>query len=1117
MNSVLSHHDSGTWVERLHGLSTLALELWPQEAPHWRVAGGLVLPPPTSAQSQRSLQGLLAYAQALAVHGGSVSSSASSAAPSSAGWSRSAPLASGGSGGDAGGGGLGPSDRAMCLRALSAMEGGQRSARQLAPLMAALVDGGGVSGSKSGLAYQLSLDEIRDCVVAVARGRTSRSEAPLRDFATDAAARLSAARTSLSLADLHEVRSALHSLGVACDEFDSELRGRLRLLAAASLEEETISLGELPKELLVKEGSALDTRAVIASSRVLLEPSACRGPLLRQALLPGVLPAGVAAQLLPYALPVDGTPNSAHEFVVAMATERIASGARLLSTNEIGAAMQGVLSLQARGGDFVIQQAARVLRALWPRVTTSLPHLGPSSLSAALRAYCWQLQFSRQEFALTGITLSHPIVGATDHVPGSSWNRQSPGKDHEAGQDLKTKLLWPAFSRLAEMPLSHVAACFTAIAPPVSPPAMFDDADRLVVRKAVEDAFPRGEGRRRGSVPASLTTEDEAAWCEDYWESEMQALSASELLELVCGLREVAPELHDAKGGGQSWWVLDSLLRELERRLRPAGQDRRAQPSVELSHFLLLRMCRVMDLWQGHEVEEVLKQLLSDPEAIKPLPTPLFAAVLAALRDFAVPKELPLRLVAAFLDRVDRGEREVLPAQWADLLCIVCSLDESPSWARITPRLLQQLVPHLAHLPAQTLAAVLASLAARAPQAEARPALLLESPMERAPEVAAGAVRQAILGSSWDFQQIVSSLGSLGKLGWYSDASVAAALSGLLRTPLVEAHAPQMLPLVRSCVDLRVHHSPLLHKVIVWYAWCNAYLRLKPLPTYQVDELIDLAEHLIQLSFQSLELQGIITENLKNPNATSRQSLALLSALARQSHFPPEFKEACARICSASNDSDLASLTSADLVAAFNIHLCAVFDGPAALKHWLTEDEEMKKFFQVHTSQKWYQAQDRERAAFLQSSAYSTLLAAAELEGLELRPSDPGEVYHIELVSKDARERLNTWSNNPPTAVLCVRSREQLRWYAPIGADATAEVEDAHNRCHQFRFMFRGAVQKVRHLQAMGYRPAVVWMSEWNALTTVEERGKYLRAAIDPVPGQQSAAFSPSPEQDAYA
>ena len=26
--------------------------------------------------------------------------------------------------------------------------------------------------------------------------------------------------------------------------------------------------------------------------------------------------------------------------------------------------------------------------------------------------------------------------------------------------------------------------------------------------------------------------------------------------------------------------------------------------------------------------------------------------------------------------------------------------------------------------------------------------------------------------------------------------------------------------------------------------------------------------------------------------------------------------------------------------------------------------------------------------------------------------------------------------------------------------------------------MFRGAVQKIRHLQAMGYRPAVVWMSE---------------------------------------
>jgi len=253
---------------------------------------------------------------------------------------------------------------------------------------------------------------------------------------------------------------------------------------------------------------------------------------------------------------------------------------------------------------------------------------------------------------------------------------------------------------------------------------------------------------------------------------------------------------------------------------------------------------------------------------------------------------------------------------------------------------------------------------------------------------------------------------------------------------------------------------------------------------------------------------------LKNPNASARQSLALLSVLARFSHFPPEFKETCAKVCSASSDTDLASLTPADLINAFNVHLCAVFDGPAALKHWLTEDEVMKSFFQVHTSQKWYQKQDQERTTFLQSPAYLTLRQAVEAEGLDLRPTEPGEVYHVEFVSKDAKERLNTWSNNPPTALMCIKSKEQLRWYVPITAEDTSKALELQNRCNQFSFMFRGAVQKMRHLQAMGYRPAVVWMSEWNGLDTEEERRAYLRAAVE----EPGAFFRPASaeEEDTY-
>eukprot|EP00913_Durusdinium_trenchii_P024158 g22684.t1 len=231
--------------------------------------------------------------------------------------------------------------------------------------------------------------------------------------------------------------------------------------------------------------------------------------------------------------------------------------------------------------------------------------------------------------------------------------------------------------------------------------------------------------------------------------------------------------------------------------------------------------------------------------------------------------------------------------------------------------------------------------------------------------------------------------------------------------------------------------------VVNWYCWCYAYLWNKPLQSEKLEELLELAEEVHELCFQSLELQGVLAENLSNSNASPRQTLKLLSALARFSHFPPEFKATCDRICSKTTDVDLMSLSNEELINAFNIHLCGVFDGPAALKHWLTEDASMKLFFQVHTSQKWYQRQDYYRSMFRQSAAYGTLRTAAEQNGLDLRTSDFGEVYHLELVSQDAKERLAKLSDQPPLAVICITSKEQLRWYVPITAEPSEEFASA--------------------------------------------------------------------------
>merc|ERR1712129_416568 len=98
-----------------------------------------------------------------------------------------------------------------------------------------------------------------------------------------------------------------------------------------------------------------------------------------------------------------------------------------------------------------------------------------------------------------------------------------------------------------------------------------------------------------------------SAWQERFWQGELQVLPVSALLELACGFREF---------GATVPWVMKSLLSELTQRLSTAGS---LQPSIELSHFLLLRLCRVMDVWHGHAIEDVLKQLFANPDAVRPL------------------------------------------------------------------------------------------------------------------------------------------------------------------------------------------------------------------------------------------------------------------------------------------------------------------------------------------------------------------------------------------------------------------------------------------------------------------------------------------------------------------
>ncbi|CAE8603796.1 unnamed protein product, partial [Polarella glacialis] len=689
---LLGQLEGPDWVQRLHALSSVALDLWPSDSPHWRVAGSVVVPPEVSS-SKRFAQEL---ADALRVRKSPVTSEESASTFSASH-------------------GLGPTARATVIRALCELQGGGLATRSNAHvLLASLVDNKGVTQARkdSGLAYQVSVQELCQCILALSESSVcfsadgwatedSLKDSPVKDFVAEGAKRLLLVLETLALPELLSLRKALSRCGVDRSGIDEELRQRLLEVAG----------GAKSRKKKSARGAKLsdaksDLIALVAGAQALGEVAVLRSQPLRQAMLPDALSPGQAAELLLHALPLEGALTSAHELVVAQATRQIVSGAKTLTPRQLAAAARGALALQARGDEFTIQHASRVLRALWSRVVLRHANFGPTELCDILRAYWWQLQYSRQELALAGTTQTHPVV-AELHLGDSSPNTRNAAKEVKATDDLCTKLLRPTLSRLGEMPLKQVAACLTALAPPVRPPDAMSSADRLVLREAVAAAFPAGIASRAArSVPKSTKEEAEdlpapEGWTEEFWAGEMLSMQLLELLELACGLREA--------GMGSRVWPLDAVVAEIDQRLRPT--DRKAKPPVELSHFLLLRLCRVIDLWHGHEVEEILKHLLSNPEAVKPLPTSYFVAVLSALCDFAVPKELPLRLVSSFLERVERGERSVQPEQWAEILRAISPLDEWPSFERITPRLLQRLVPHLSGLPPPVLATLLVKLA----------------------------------------------------------------------------------------------------------------------------------------------------------------------------------------------------------------------------------------------------------------------------------------------------------------------------------------------------------------------------------------------------------------------
>jgi len=1061
VKSLLRNHKAD-WVQRADFLATVALDLFPKDALHWRVAGPMLMP-----DAQMSAKAIVEAVQA-ELAGGTPRLRRAQAGASPSAASETAKRI-----------------QACCFSGILT-DGSSRSSAQAKQLLMAFLDEGSDPLGRT-FVQKASLQDLSDSFVALSQVQWA-LPSKLQDFTKAMAVRLASDARKLPMDHLQQVLEAM----------DGSVQYEKQVTAVRA------ELNKRLEDWVRGKASAgtLGTVSVVAGARLAKKEPMLSSRPLREALLPDKLELAVAAKLLRFAVsPTPGSGDTTDFYLIGLLSKQIATGMQKLKAQDLESVLQGVLALQASSSIPHREHAGELLQALWAKeMPAKWRFLSSQGRSALLQAYWWQLLYSMQSSMTIGVARSHPLT-------------RTPGQVASETERLKSEVLWPIMSNLGEMSLNDIRAVLTILAPPMFPPDVLTARDGEQLQSYVEAAFPS---------QGDLQESDQVEWWRDTWSAELASLSAAELLELACGLREAKYRGASAAQGAVArtgredlWWVLRDVLTELQRRLSVRTPSRDSD-GVQLSHTLLVRACRCADIFDKHEVESLLKELLASPANIQALPTGHYIAMLKALCSWRVPQALPLTLTSALLDDVDRGSRSADPAMWSELLSALAPLGNPFSdGQRGVARIAQLIVPHLGELPATSLAAVLASLSRAGLQsgtADASSASYLV--FSRAPLAATAAVQRVIEAEQCDFHLLMGLVISLGKLDWYSEAFAKAFLRQAMRTQLLEGHSRSLVPLAGALVELRMHHAPLLNKIVHWYTWCCKYLWPKPLSKEDVDEALALGRHLHDLSFQSLAFLDVLAENLENPNATPSQLLMLLSLLARFSHFPPSFRSTCARVCKEdAGSSDLASLRPSELVEAFNIHLCAVFDGPAALKLWLTEDEAMKSFFQVHTSQKWYQEKDQERAGFLQSSTFPELSQAMQDAGLDVRPSDLGEVYHVEFVSPDAKERLSGNSGSPPLAIVCIKSKEQLRWYVPITAEVLPDEEQLTNRCNTFKLVFSEAVQKLRHLQAMGYKTVPIWMTEWKMLKTREERAEHIRDAVS---APTRLAFSPSSQVAAY-
>eukprot|EP00434_Breviolum_minutum_P031387 symbB.v1.2.027757.t1/scaffold2735.1/size73862/5 len=223
----------GSPCERLHGLSSMALELWPKESPHWRLAGEIV---PLEIEA-RKLQEEMKEKE----KGQDTKDGISDAA------------------------------RAEMLRVLCGIR--SRPSLRLAELL--LVG--------KGLAFKVNLEELSKCVCAVAEAswHPLSKDSAVSLFATEGMLRLDEGAKLLATEQLLTLHRSAQRLGLKSPGIRTELRRRV--LHASEVKHK-------PETSQISTASVEGPGVLVAAAQVLNETAVLRSSKLREALLFGTCP-----------------------------------------------------------------------------------------------------------------------------------------------------------------------------------------------------------------------------------------------------------------------------------------------------------------------------------------------------------------------------------------------------------------------------------------------------------------------------------------------------------------------------------------------------------------------------------------------------------------------------------------------------------------------------------------------------------------------------------------------------------------------------------------------------------------------------------------------------------